>query len=220
MYASTQLYARVSTPKQDTLSQIPRLLEWAVKENCKPTLVQDVGSGKNMDRKGIRSIITGILAGEVKRVVVVSINRVGRNLRQCLEFFDLCHKHGIELISLREKVDLSSPMGRCLVHLLSVIGELENEQRSAATRDGQARKKAECERLGIAYYPNRNRKGYSLKVTPEKAASIFHLKEQGKSFRKIAKAVGLSDKTVRDVVLHPRDEYISRKEQAKRLRGA
>lgn len=219
MYATTILYARVSSTKQDTLSQWPKLREWAAKEGVHTMEVEDCGTGKNMKRHGIQKIIKGVKAGEVRRVVVVSINRVGRNLSQCVEFFDLCHKHGVELLSLREKVDLSSPMGRCLVNLLSCLAELENEQRSTATKDGQAAKRAWCEANGIPYRANGNRKGYSTKVTPEIAETIHYWRKKGKKYAAIARLVAVSDKTVREVCQNPRAEYISRAELAKRMKG-
>jgi DNA invertase Pin-like site-specific DNA recombinase len=219
MYAKTILYARASTPQQTNESQWPELRRWAVKEQVNVMEVEDIGTGKNMSRKGIKGIITGIKAGEIKRVVVVSINRVGRNVAQCHEFFDLCKDYEVELLSLREKVDLSSPMGRCFISLLSVLAVLENEQRSEATRAGIAAAREQADREGRPWRTGGAIPGYSTKVTKETAETILYWHNKRLNYCAIGRIVKLSDKTVRDVCLNPRREYISRKELGKRLKS-
>ena len=60
MYKSSYLYARVSSTKQDPLSQLPELRRWASSNDTSAELVTDVGTGKNMSRKGIQTLIRGI----------------------------------------------------------------------------------------------------------------------------------------------------------------
>src|SRR5947209_2144191 len=114
MYKSTYLYARVSSTKGDTFSQMPELRRWASANDTSAEIVPDVGTGKNMSRKGIQTIIRGIECGMTKCVVVVSINRLGRNVTQVCQFIDLCLEHGVKLISLRESFDLSTPFGKLI----------------------------------------------------------------------------------------------------------
>lgn len=224
MFKSTCLYARVSTPSQDTLSQWPQLREWAEREGVEADEYEDVGSGKRMSRKGIQSVLHGIRQGFVKRVVTVSLNRFGRNASQVWAFLDECIRHNVQVIAIREKLDLATPFGRSMAQIICVFAELDNEMRSEATRAGLAARKAQAEREGRPWRTGGSTKGFSLKVSAEKAAAILHLRatpsgnKPHHSYRQIAKAVGLSDKTVRQVCLQPRPEYVTRTEAARQRR--
>jgi len=200
------------------MSQIPELLRWAVTNGIRQKVIEDTGTGKNMNRQGIQTIIRGIESGETKQVVCVCMNRLGRNAAQVWGFIKLCLDRGVKLICLREGLDLSTPMGRAMAQIAAVFAELDNEMRSDSVRAGLDAAKAKAEAEGRPWRMGGSRKGHSLKVTADQAASIAHLHSLGRSYRKIAAAVGLTDHTVAEIIKHPRTEYVTRKEQAERLR--
>jgi len=209
------LYSRASSDTQTCESQLPELEKWAA-QNCEgtPFWVSDIATGRNMNRKGMQSIIKAISSGQSCRLVVVSINRLGRNVRQVMEVVELCDKHKTPLISLREGIDSATPMGRCMIAMLAALAQLENEQRSSATKAGIAAKREYCLKNVTPFKHGGSAKGHSLKVTKIKAQAILALHKAGNSYRQIAKEVCLSDKTVRQVVLNPREFYYSRKKLA------
>ena len=208
MYKQCYLYARVSSRKQDTLSQLPSLQRWKDANDPLAELLVDVGTGKNMKRESIQTITRGIECGMTRRVVVVSINRVGRNVTQVSSFIDLCVSRKVSLVSLREGFDSSTPMGAMMAKLLACVAELENEQRSQATIAGIEAYRAKCKKNGLPCSFGGSRAGHPNKMTKSKAEWIKKLHDEGKSYRQIAKEVGLCDKSVRSEVLHPRTTYL------------
>ena len=150
--------------------------------------------------------------------MVVSPNRVGRNVRAVAEFIDLALEHGVKLIRLREGIDLDTPLGRAPAVVAASLGRPEVELRSEAVRAGLAAAKEKAEREGREWSCGGSHKGRSLKATEEIAETIHFHHQRGLSYRKIGRIVHLSDKTVREVVLRPRQQYLSRREQAVLLR--
>jgi len=211
------LYARVSSSKQDTYSQKPELLRWRDDNDPDAVLVEDIGTGKNWDRKGIQSIIEHIKKGLVRQVVVVSVNRLGRSVTEATSFIDLCEKHKVTIVSIREgHLDLQTPFGKCMATILLSFAQLENEQRGDATRAGIAAAKELAEKEGRKFKFGGSMKGWSSKITPENARQILALHKAGESYRAIGRAVRISDKTIRDFIKNPRGEILTRKQLAEK----
>jgi DNA invertase Pin-like site-specific DNA recombinase len=82
---STVVYARVSTAEQDLGHQRERLFEHAVEELGVDAeeidVIEDRSTGTDVDRGGYRELMERVEAGEVDRVVVRSVSRVARNMR-------------------------------------------------------------------------------------------------------------------------------------------
>ena len=77
----TAIYVRVSSTGQDVASQMPDVMAYVSGLNSRGEayeIVTDKFTGKSMNRDGWNQIEAGISAGEVDRVVVWRIDRLGR----------------------------------------------------------------------------------------------------------------------------------------------
>ena len=66
---------------------------------------------------------------------MLSLSRFGRNLKDNYESIELMKKCGTNFISLKEQIDLSSPMGVFLCNVMSSLYELELQLLSERTSD-------------------------------------------------------------------------------------
>jgi DNA invertase Pin-like site-specific DNA recombinase len=97
------------------------------------------------------------LFGRIKRgdhIIIAKLDRAFRRLADCVVVLEKFEKMGIKLHVvnlLGGAIDLSSPMGRFLIHILAAFAELERAFISERTKDGLANKK----KRGVAHthYP-------------------------------------------------------------------
>jgi DNA invertase Pin-like site-specific DNA recombinase len=192
----TAIYMRVSTVQQDTRSQEPDLERWAAAQD--PTVpvqwYSDKQSGRTMDRPGWKQLEADIRIGQVSQVVVWRLDRLGRTASGLTSLFDQLQERNVNLISLKDGVDLSTSAGRLMANVLASVAQYETEIRGERVRAGQAVARAAGKRWGGSL------PGVPKKVTPEKAMTIRHLKEQGTPISRIAATVGLSRPTVYEVL--------------------
>jgi len=96
--ASTICYARVSRPKQkeDLHGQVDALS----KHYPQAEIIQDIGSGLNFKRKGLRSILERLLYGEKLRIVVTHRDRLARFGFDLIEY--LVSKNNGEILVLNQ----------------------------------------------------------------------------------------------------------------------
>lgn len=95
---------------------------------------------------------------------------------------------GCSVISLRESIDLSTPTGRLLVHLIASLAEFERELIRDRVRSGLARVKATGRtRSGKAI--GRPRRNVDLQAVTE-------LRRAGRSWREIAQALHVPRRTL------------------------
>jgi DNA invertase Pin-like site-specific DNA recombinase len=108
-------------------------------------------------------------------------------------FADL-QQRGINLVSLREGIDLSTPAGRMLANMLASVAQFETECRAERVLAGQAAARAK----GITW--GGRKEGTRTKAVADKAAAIRKLSKSGESVAAISRACGVSRPTVYAVV--------------------
>ena len=133
------IYVRVSSKQQDTRSQEPDLKRWIEAYADAPVKwFSDKFTGKTMDRPGWRRLEDEIAAGNVSKVVVWRLDRLGRTAAGLTALFEEFQRRGIGFEALRDKVDLSTAAGRLMANVLASVAAYENEVRSERIRAGQA----------------------------------------------------------------------------------
>ena len=82
---TTLIYARVSTADRNLEHQEENLWDYAVDElgveQEDIDVLRDESTGTNTDRSGYREMMERVRAGDVEAVVVRSVTRIGRNMR-------------------------------------------------------------------------------------------------------------------------------------------
>lgn len=138
------LYTRVSTDMQamadeGSLDTQEQRLRSAVAARAGAHEVIEVfreegASGKSLDRPALRRLMRSVEGGSVDLVLVTRIDRLSRSLVDFFELYRLFERHGVELYSLNEAFDTSTPMGRAMLKLILVFAELEREQTADRTK--------------------------------------------------------------------------------------
>lgn len=188
------VYMRVSTNQQSTRSQRPDLERWLQVQGPeklgKVVWYSDTATGKNMDRPGWQKLQEAISRDEVDCVVCWRLDRLGRTAAGLCKLFEELQARKINLISLKESIDLKSASGRLLANILASVAAFETELRGERVKAGQIAARANGKNWGGS------RKGWRHKVTDEQLKTILLLNKKGKSITHIARAVNLSRVTV------------------------
>ncbi|WP_111511876.1 recombinase family protein [Mycobacterium kyogaense] len=137
----TQLgYARVSTGHQSLDQQIDALTSEGV---AAERIYRDKLSGTSSREKrpGLAALLDYARPGDA--IVVVGIDRLGRNAAEVMATIRDLSERAIVLRSLREGIDTSTATGRMVAGVLASLAELElelgRERRSAAREARRAR---------------------------------------------------------------------------------
>jgi DNA invertase Pin-like site-specific DNA recombinase len=134
----TQLgYARVSTEHQSLDQQVDALAAAGVESN---RVYSDKLSGTStrQDRAGLAALLDYAREGDA--IVVVGIDRLGRNAAEVMTTIRELGERGIVLRSIREGIDSSNAAGRMVAGVLASLAELELElgrERRSAARDAR-----------------------------------------------------------------------------------
>ena len=98
-------------------------------------LTDDGISGKTLERPALRDLLQRCERGEVSHVVVVKLDRLTRRTRDLLTLVDdLFLARHIELHSVSESLDTSTPHGRFVLTLFGGLAQMERELVGERTR--------------------------------------------------------------------------------------
>jgi DNA invertase Pin-like site-specific DNA recombinase len=178
------VYQRVSSKSQDTASQTPDLKRWA-EANGGARWHKDKFTGRVMDRPGFSAMMKALRPGDV--VIVWRLDRLGRTAKGLTSLFAELIERKVNLVSLKDGLDLSSPAGRLMAHVLASVAEYETEVRAERVKAGQAVARERGVRLGR---PKCIRT--PIKVTEDTRRIAREMKAQGKPVTQIARTLGLS----------------------------
>lgn len=188
------IYVRVSSRRQDTKSQEPDLERWAGGQSESVRWYRDKATGKNMDRPGWKALEADIRTGRISQLVVWRIDRLGRTVSGLTALFDELQRRRVNLVSLRDGLDLSTPAGRLIANVLASVAQYDNEVRGDNVRAGQAVARANGKRWGGS------KPGVRKKVTPDQERVIRQLRAEKVPVARIARCVKLTRPTVYSVL--------------------
>lgn len=186
------IYCRVSKRTQDTRSQKPDLERWATAQDSPVKWYTDKFTGKTMARPGWQALEADL--ANVSAVCVWRIDRLGRTAKGLTALFDDLQKRKVNLVSLKDGLDLSTPAGRLMAHVLASVAQFETEVRGERILAGQAAARAAGKVLGGG------KPGRRVTLTEEKERAIKQLSKQGKGISEISRVVGLSRPTIYKVL--------------------
>jgi DNA invertase Pin-like site-specific DNA recombinase len=184
------VYLRVSSKSQDVASQEQDLKRWADTRDEPIEWYRDKFTGKTMDRPGFNRPEREIAAGNVTTLVVWRLDRLGRTAKGLTALFDDLSQRKVNLISLRDGLDLATPAGRLMANVLASVAAYETEVRSERQMAGIAAAKANGKRFGRPPGTKKSR------IPDCKRNAIVAHKAAGWKISDIARAVGLARKTV------------------------
>ena len=133
-------YARVSTEDQKL-----RLQHDALKEAGCQKLFQEKGSASK-ELPARAKLLDFAREGDV--VVVWKLDRLGRSLRDLINVVNALNEHGIQLRSLQENIDTTTPAGKLTFHLFAALTEFERDMIRERTNAGLAAARKRGKQLG------------------------------------------------------------------------
>jgi len=183
------IYCRVSKRNgQDVRSQLPDLERWAATQDQPVRWYKDQFTGRTMDRPGWNRLQSAI--DEISTIAVWRLDRLGRTAKGLTALFADLQARKVNLVSLRDGLDLSTPAGRLMANVLASVAQFETEMRAERILAGQAAARAAGKTWGGG------KPGRRVRVTVEKEEAVHQLRAQGASISEISRIVGLSRPTI------------------------
>ncbi|MBD8555166.1 recombinase family protein [Rhizobium sp. CFBP 8762] len=188
------LYCRVSTADQSCERQERDLTAFAGRAGYGVTgIFKETGSGAKLDRAERRKIMALAQSRQIDVILVTELSRWGRSTIDLLNTLRELESWKVSVIAMNGMAfDLSSPHGRMLATFLSGIAEFERDLISERVKSGLAAAKARGKRLG--------RQTGERPKSDRLAPKVMALTAQGRSYRWIARDLGISKNTVADII--------------------
>jgi DNA invertase Pin-like site-specific DNA recombinase len=167
------IYSRVSTSNQEVENQIGLL-----KEIC--------------ERKGYQlvDVISDVMTKkEWDSILVWSVDRLGRSLKDLVSFLDEINSVGCDLYIHQSGLDTSTPSGKMMFQMIGVFSEFERTMISERVKLGQQRVKSEGKHIGR---PTNMNEGM--------VQSIKFMREKGLGIRRISRDLQIGTGTVYKVL--------------------
>jgi len=192
------LYARVSTADQSCARQIADLTGFAARAGYHVVAtVRETASGARADRAGRRRVLALAQAHEIDAILVTELSRWGRSTLDLLATLRQLEGWKVSLIAVSGMTfDVTSPHGRMLATLLAGLAEFERDLIRERVKSGLASARARGKKLGRQ--PGQRPKSDRL------APQVVALVAAGRSYRWIARDLGISKNTVTAIIARSR----------------
>ena len=171
-------YARVSTTKQSLERQLDSLSGQGIPDE---RIFVDKKTGATTDREGLQKMLAYARPGDT--IVVHTLDRIGRNLREVLNLVHDLSARGVGVRSIADPLPINTAdegMGRIAFLLLALFAEMERT--FTAERAAHARSVAEA---------NGRQVGRPLAHPADKIEYARLLRDQGKSYGEISAKTGI-----------------------------
>lgn len=179
------IYARVSTLNgQNPELQLAEIREYAARRGW--TVVGeyvDLGvSGSKESRPELNRMMKDAHARQFDAVVCWKLDRLGRSLKHLVTTIEDLAAYGVSFVSLRDNLDLSTPSGRLMMHIIGAMAEFERELIRERVSAGIQSARRRGVRLGRP-------RAY---VSPERVRAM---RDEGIAWREIAKRLKIGTGT-------------------------
>ena len=193
------IYSRVSTDTQEVENQIKLL-----KDICRSKqyqlvdVISDVMSGSKgrSERKGFDRLIKGSIRKEWDSILVWSVDRLGRSLKDLVSFLDEINSVNCDLYIHQSGIDTSTPSGKMMFQMIGVFAEFERSMIS--------------ERVKLGMKRTNKKIGRPTNINEGLITSVKFMKDKGVGVRQIATDLQIGVGTVYKVLENVAWEYISK----------
>ncbi|MGR3676777.1 MAG: recombinase family protein [Paracoccaceae bacterium] len=193
------IYARVSTTDQSCERQVADLVSFAERGGFDVIgQFKETASGTASTRAARNEIMALAQARKIDAVLVTELSRWGRSTQDLLDTLHKLAGWNVSVVAMSGMTfELDSPHGRMMATILSGIAQFERDLISERVKSGLAEAKARGRKLGRQ--PGQRPK--SDRLAPKVLAAV----EEGRSYRWIARDLGISKNTVLTIVKRHRE---------------
>ena len=188
-------YIRVSTKLQSEKGNSLKLQKSKIKDYCKLNdfnlieIYEDKGiSGMSIDKRdGYKEMVNYLTNNDIDGIVVWSLSRLGRKMKDVVEFMDYLKTNDIRFFSIKENLSNDDKIGSLIMNILGSINEFEVEVIRERIKDVKRNKKSNGEVYGRLQYGWDNVGGKLIKNESEFRIikRVKNLRSRGYSWRKI-----------------------------------
>jgi len=189
-------YVRVSSEMQKKKNNSIPLQKKKINGYCKLNdfdlidIYEDDGiSGMSISKRdGYKKMIDFMNMNKIDGIVVWSLSRLGRRMKDVVEFMDYLKTNNIGFFSIKENLTNDDKIGSLIMNILSSINEFEVEMIRERIKDIKRDKKENKEVYGRLMYGYDNENGKLVVNQSERKTikRIKNLRSRGWSWRRIS----------------------------------
>jgi DNA invertase Pin-like site-specific DNA recombinase len=139
-------------------------------------------SGGTDKRPGLKRLMELVKARKVDVVVVTKLDRLARSLRHLVTLLDEFSSLGIQFVSLKDQIDMTTASGRLMLHIIGAFAEFERSLIRERTVAGLEHARRLGKRLGRPKTRNDE--------------FILSLRAKGLSYSEISRKIGCEKSAV------------------------
>lgn len=192
MDKSVGIYLRVSTVGQSTELQRKEIESYlSARGWLNWTFYEDKLTGTTNHRPSLKQMLTDAKTRKLDLIVCWKMDRLFRSLKDLVTTLQELSDLGVEFISIKDQIDMTTASGRLMTHLLAAFAEFEAALIKERVNAGLAQAKRKGIVLGRPTVINKN--------------EVLRLRNLGKSLTEIAKQLNTTksgvSKTLKKVSL-------------------
>lgn len=187
MIKTIAIYARVSTDKQKVDMQLHELRQFAARSNLVifKEYIDENFTGANTNRPAFKEMMADARKRKFSALLVWKLDRLGRSLKDLVNTLDELGHYGVDFMSYDNNLDTSTSTGKFMFQIIGAVAEFEKDIIRERVIAGLAAARRKGKRLG------------RKPLDPDIYAAALKLKDQGLSFRKIGKQLGVDEGAIR-----------------------
>lgn len=130
-------YARVSTEDQNLDRQTDALINAGVDIR---NIYKEKITGTTKDRPELNKMINELQFDDI--LIISDLTRLSRSTKDLISLSESINSKGVELVSLKEKIDTTTATGKAMFGMLAVMAQFERDLISERTKEGLASARA------------------------------------------------------------------------------
>ena len=173
------IYLRTSTQEQNTNMQRDELEDFVKARKWQIFgFYEDKITGTHLNRPSFKKLLRDARSRKVDVILVWKLDRAFRSLKDMVNVLQELTDLGVEFVSVKDQVDMTTTTGRLLAHLLGAFAEFESNLCRERVRSGieAARKRGKV--LG--------------RPKTVRVENIIELRNAGRTYREISNILNVS----------------------------
>lgn len=196
------IYARVSTSDQSCERQVAELTAFAERGGYDVVgIFKETASGASANRLARNRVLDLAQTRHIDAILVSELSRWGRSTQDLLDTLNKLAGWKVSVVAMSGMTfEVETPHGRMMATMLAGIAQFERDLLSERVKSGLAAARARGKKLGR----QTGQRPKSDKLAPK----VLQAVEEGRSYRWIARDLGISKNTVLDIMKRQRQNSL------------